>query len=189
MTLYAPAHMTVVKKEEKETKLRDFLAHALKDLDVTSGTPVLRVLARCGGSPVVRAVAAVQAELVAAGVEARVMLAIVDGGSVVAAGSTCSVRQLGDVRCLDAHELLVVGMAASWIGDSMRRDPSVRDSFELHAQSSVAAARQVAMSFDKLWARAAGVKPLAAETVADMTAELAALPVEAVSVPQVLTRH
>jgi hypothetical protein len=189
MTLNAPAHMTVVKKEEKETKLRDFLAGALKDIDATAGKPVLRVLARCSGSPVVKAVAAVQLELAAAGVEARIALALMEGGSLASAGSVCSVRHLADVRCLDAHEMLVIGTAASWIGDSMRREPAVRDSFEMHAQGSEASARQVAMSFDRLWVRAAPVEAPVVETVMDMTAELAALPMEAVSVPQVLTRH
>ena len=189
MTLNAPAHMAVVKKEEKETKLRDFLAHALKDLDTNAGKPVLRVLARCSGSPVVRAVAAVQADLAAAGVESLVMLALVEGGNVSTVGSGCCVRHLADVRCLDAHELLVIGPVSSWIGDSMRRDPSVRDSFELHAQGSEASARQVAISFDRLWVRATDVKAPVVATVMDMTAELAALPVDVASVPQVLTRH
>jgi hypothetical protein len=189
MTLNAPAHMTVVKKEEKETKLREFLAQALKNVGSDAGMPVLRVMARCSGSPVVRAVAAVQGELAAAGVEALVMLALVEGGSIAAAGSTCSVRHLGDVRCLDAHELLVIGTAASWIGDSMRRDPSVRDSFELHALGDEVHARQVVMSFDRLWARAAALNSPVAETVMEMTAELAGLSVDAASAPQVLTRH
>jgi hypothetical protein len=188
MTLNAPAHMTVVKKEEKETKLREFLAQALKDAGSDDGTLVLRVMARCSGSPVVRAVAAVQAELAAAGVDARVMLALVEGGSVAVVGKTCSVRHLGDVRCLDAHELLVIG-TASWIGDSMRRDPSVRDSFELHALGDEVHARQVVMSFDRLWARAAALNSPVAETVMEMTAELAGLSVDAASAPQVLTRH
>lgn len=187
MTLNTPAHMTVVKKEEKEAKLREFLAQALKDVGSDAGT-VLRVMARCSGSPVVRAVAAVQSELAAASVEVRVMLALVEGGGVAVVGTMCSVRHLGDVRCLDAHELLGIG-TASWIGDSMRRDPSVRDSFELHALGDEAHARQVAMSFDRLWSRAAALKSPVAEAVMDMTAELAALPVDGASAPQVLTRH
>lgn len=189
MTLKTPAHMTVVKKEQKETTLRNFLAHALKDMGADAGLPVLRIMARCSGSPVVRALAAVQAELAAAGVEARVMLAMFENGSVAAIGSECSIRHLADARCLDAHELLVIGTACSWIGDSMRRDPSVRDSFELHAQGCEASARQVATSFDRLWARATAVKVPVVETVLELSAELAALPVDAASAPQVLTRH
>lgn len=188
MTLNAPAHMIVVKKEEKETKLREFLAHALKTLDAAGGVPVMRVLARCSGSPVMRAVAAIRGELAAAGVEAQVMLAVLDDASAASAASV-SVRHLGDVRCLDAHELLVFGTASSWIGDSMRRDPSVRDSFELHALGDAASARRVALSFDRLWVRSVAVKAPVVEAVMDMTAELAALPVEPASAPQVLTRH
>lgn len=188
MTLITPAHMTVVKKEEKETKLRDFLAHALRDASANGGQPDLRVLARCNASPVMRALAAVQAELVSAGVEARVLVAVSEGGSAATVGQLSCVRHLADVRCLDAHELLVIG-SASWVGDSMRRDPSVRDSFELHSLGSETSARQVAMSFERLWARGIGVKASVAQTVVDMTAELAAMPVDTASAPQVLTRH
>lgn len=188
MTLNAPAHMIVVKKEEKETKLRAFFAEALKDLDAAGGTPVVRVLARCSGSPVLRAMAAVQAELAAAGADVQVLLALVDGG-LAAAPAGVSVRHLADVRCLDAHEVLVIGTASSWVGDSMRRDPSVRDSFELHAAASEAAACRAAMSFDRLWVRGVKLQAPVAEVVMDMTAELAALPVDAASAPQVLTRH
>lgn len=185
MTLIIPPHMAVVKKEDKESKLRAFLSEALNNLNANGDQPVLRILARCAQSPVVRAVDAYKADLSAAGVEIRMMLTTIEPGSVMSPG----VRLLADVRCLDAHELLVLGTRASWIGDCMRRDPSVRDSFELHALTSDLAAKQAATSFDRLWARAQPSKPVAVvEAVMEMAADLAALPVEQTA-PQVLTRH
>jgi len=185
MTLITPPHMAVVKKEDKETKLRDFFREALNNLSANGERPVLRVMARGSHSPVVRAMSACSAELAAAGVEIRLMLTLIEPGDDL----TSKVRHLTDVRCLDAHELLVLGAQASWIGDCMRRDPSVRDSFELHALNNELAAKQAATTFDRLWGRIAAPKPVAvAEAVMEMAADLAALPVEQTA-PQVLTRH
>jgi hypothetical protein len=188
MTLLSPAHMTVVKKEEKETKLRAFLTEAIDNLNANGEQAVLRVLARCTGSPAVRAVAAMSAELDKAGIETRLMLSMVDQpASALPIGA--GVRHMSDIRCLDAHELLVIGTRASWVGDCMRRDPSSRDSFELHAIDNATAAKSATTSFDRLWSRAAVLKPAAVvETVMEMAADLAALPVEQTA-PQVLTRH
>jgi len=185
MTLIPPPHMAVVKKEDKETKLRDFFREALNNLSANGERPVLRVLARGSHSPVVRAMTAFDAELSATGVEIRLMLTNIEPGDELMS----NVRHLADIRCLDAHELLVLGAKASWIGDCMRRDPSVRDSFELHALTNELAAKQAATSFDRLWGRIAAPKPVAvAETVMEMAADLSALPVEQTA-PQVLTRH
>lgn len=181
MTLITPPHMTVVKKEDKETKLRAFLADALNNLG--GDLPVLRVLARCANSPVVRAVTAQKAALALAGVEIRMMLTVVE------AAPAAGIHHLADVRCLDAHELLVLGTRASWVGDCMRREPASRDSFEMHALTSEMAAKQATVSFDRLWSRTAPLKPAAvAETVMEMAAGLASLPAEQTA-PQVLTRH
>lgn len=186
MTLPAPAHMVVVKKEDKEEKLRSFLAAALSEIGAQDAKPVLRLLARCKASPAVRAVASLSAQLAGSGVEMRLMLALLDQSG--ASPAPCEVRHLADLRCLDAHEMLVIGAETSWVGDSMRRDPSVRDSFELHSPSSAAAARHYAVTFDRLWERAVAVQMPQADAMA-LVADLAALPVEPAVGHQVLTRH
>lgn len=192
MTSNSPTHMVVVKKEEKEAKLRMHLAGALAQIAVANEIPVLRVLAKSSASPVVLAIASLQAELAAAGVEARVMFASLETAGTQAIGQTCSVRHLADTRFHDAHEMLVLGPVHTWVGDCMRRDPASRDSFELHANGSSERARWVANSFDKLWARALPIDGPAVQALAEtmeLAADLAGLPVDPPVPPQVLTRH
>ena len=83
MTLKTPAHMVVVKKEDKEAKLRELLVDALEMLPPAArdgAAPILRLLAQSNASPVVQAVISFQAQLAAAGVEARVVLTKIDNG-------------------------------------------------------------------------------------------------------------
>ena len=194
MTLKTPAHMVVVKKEDKEAKLRELLVDALEMLPAAArdgAAPILRLLAQSNASPVVQAVISLQAQLAAAGVEARVVLTKIDNGVQVQIGKTGSTRQLMDQRCHDAHELLVLSPTATWIGDCMRRDPATRDSFEMHTLGCAETAKWVGMSFDKLWAMAVPLAPAGEELAGSdlLLAGLAGLPAESSSAPQVLTRH
>ena len=194
MNLKAPGHMHVVKKEDKEVKLRALLISALDTLPArTTGAaaPVLRLLAQSQASPVVRAVLALQSELTAAGIEARVIYAKIEPGSVIGIGNASVCRLLSDVRCLDAHELMVIPTDITWIGDCMRRDPVTRDSFELHAQGCLQTARWAIASFDKIWAHSTPVKVWVQHVICPelpLVAGLAGLPSD-VTPPQVLTRH
>ncbi|MFX8129760.1 hypothetical protein ABTL10_19215, partial [Acinetobacter baumannii] len=90
----------------------------------------LRVLALSVASPVAAAVRALSSELKLAGIEARVMLVKAPASGETALVECRALRQLTDTRCHDAHELLVLGSETAWIGDSLRRDPVGRDSFE-----------------------------------------------------------
>ena len=56
-----------------------------------------------------------------------------------------------DQRLLAAHEQLVLAPDYAWIGDSMRREPSRRDTFERFAPASAEVAMQATRSFERLW--------------------------------------
>jgi hypothetical protein len=77
MLPFAPARMIVVKKEEKEAKIRLLLIDALAQRARATATdaPVLRVLAQSANSPVARAVAALRADLARAGATVEIVLA------------------------------------------------------------------------------------------------------------------
>lgn len=189
MTLHTLPRMVVIKKEEKESRLRELLAKGVAQGPHEQGTTVLRVLALSCTSPVVRAVMAARADLLAAGFETRLILAKTD--DVTPFDRAAQLRVLADVRCHDAHEMLALGTTTAWIGDSMRREPATRDSFELHTHVCVTTAARVVSSFDKLWAHAQVRQTPCAELAAelDLAADLAGLTTEPASAPQVLTRH
>ncbi len=175
-------------------KLRDLLLTALDDLPTleSGAARVLRVLAQSHNSPVVRALVSLQAELIAARFETRVLFATAEAGPQTVLGRSGTSRHLTDVRCHDAHEVMVLSATTSWVGDCMRRDPSTRDSFEMHTLKSVQAANWAAASFDKLWSMGAPLVNAVEEPVScamSLAADLAGLPSEAAPVLQVLTRH
>ena len=49
------------------------------------------------------------------------------------------------------HEQLVLGPAASWVGDCMRRDPMKRDAYECYAADCSKTAGWARTSFDRFW--------------------------------------
>jgi hypothetical protein len=194
MTPKTPVGMIVVKKEEKEPKLRTLLAAAIEAIGTQDGlqqAPILRLLAASSASPVARAVASLQSELTAAGIETLIVLAKSETVPLMNVGAASTYRHLADARCHDAHELMVLGATAVWVGDCLRRDPAIRDSYELHASDAPDTARLTALSFDRLWSRAAPVVMFAAAPPADfeMAANLAAIGPDQPSQPTALTRH
>ena len=60
-------------------------------------------------------------------------------------------RVVRDQRLIAAHEQLVLAPDYAWIGDSMRREPSRRDTFERFAPASAEIAMQATRSFERLW--------------------------------------
>jgi hypothetical protein len=178
--------MIVVKKEDKETKVHALLQQALAALPQVEGTLAqLCYVAKSSQSPVARAVAALAPQIATAGVKVRAIFAQHEPGHP-------SARLLGDVRCHDAHELLVLSPATAWVGDCMRRDPSNRDSYELHASECAATASALRASFDKLWALSVpqvGVEDPDLAEVFGLAQDLAGLAGETPSLPVALTRH
>jgi hypothetical protein len=150
--------MTVVKREHKLARAETFLDVALRE---PGAVRTLDLLVRSLTSPVAVAVGHRAAQLRHGGTVVRLLiadtLARVEAGTEAARpwaiGGPC--RHLADVRCHDAHEMLLLGARAVWVGDSLRRDPLASDSFELHATADPTAAALWARSFERLWAHAA----------------------------------
>lgn len=161
--------MNVVRKEEKEARLREFI---LKNIAVRRSGPIVaasryHVLALSAESPVAKALASLKDELTAAGIGVDMLVVRTDAaagcGSVLAGGSLMSLRSLDDSRLLDAHEQLVLGAETVWIGDCMRRDPAKRDAYECYADGSPETVTWALRSFERLWAQAEPAA-IAAET-------------------------
>ncbi len=188
--------MLVVKKEEKEAKIRLLLIDALAQRArlTPADALVLRVLAQSSNSPVARAIAALQADLDRAHATVEVVFAKSDQTQPVAINSTtASYRHLADLRFHDAHELLVLGTATCWVGDCMRRDPSTRDSYELHSIDNAETSRWAQMCFAQIWGRAVPLVVSASETehsaVMALAGDLAAVLGDAANPVTILTRH
>lgn len=150
-----------VKKEDKEARLKAFIAENLESCAAASpdaaAPAVITLVARSVGSPVVSALCAFASELAAQYVAVEVVLASEGGDreaavSLVAAG--WRVRILKDLRFRDAHEQLVIGSLSAWIGDCMRRDPLKRDAFESFAAACPTTVARASTSFDRLWLKA-----------------------------------
>ena len=161
MDYKTPSRMQVVRKQEKEPRLRNFISSELAGLSACSGQAAdLRclIVARTIDSPVVRALAAFSAELDRLGIGVRAIFSSLDVATEqpgAAPPALCvaawDVRWARNPRLVDAHEALLLGASAVWIGDSMRRDPDKRDAFELHCPTGVGASQQAARSFERLW--------------------------------------
>jgi hypothetical protein len=159
MTFETASRMQVVRKQEKEPRLKDFIRNELSRIPAsTTGQPVTCMLvARTIESPVVRALAAHATELQARAITVRTILSSLDvppeGTGPVSPQwlSACPSRWMRNVRLVDAHEFLIIGDNAAWIGDCMRRDPQKRDAFESYNPDSPAVASQSRRSFERLW--------------------------------------
>src|SRR6056297_1655096 len=145
MTLMAPNPMQVVKREEKETKLAQFILGEIAAGRVALGGEWL-VMALSADSPVVAALRRVLGELGGASdLEVRAVLLqrpelrdAIDLG----ADQVVSLRFALRPSLLDAHEQLVLGPQSAWVGDCMRRDPRERDAYETFGSSDGELARR-----------------------------------------------
>ena len=157
-----PPGTSVVKREDKSERIREFIAAALASLDAAApaDAAIVLLIARSIESPAAVALANRGADLAARGIAVRAIFSSVDA-EATACGWTLNSRanaytsQIGwarDPRLLDAHEALVIGRSATWIGDSMRRDPDKRDSFEHQALDCHVTAQRTSASFERIWA-------------------------------------
>lgn len=160
MRLPSPPRIAVVSREDKEAKLKSFIADALaarRASAVESFGDMITLVARAPDSPVAQAVLAMASEIAAANIAVRVVLfenepmaedcitaSLLDVGAIDA-------RLLNDHRFASAHEQLVLGQGRVWIGDCMRRDPAKRDAFEMYHDDNVSTASHATASFVKLW--------------------------------------
>lgn len=155
------ARMNVVTTEDKETRLRAFIARhieAQRALGASPNDTTYRLLALSAESPAARALAALAPELAAAGIKTEALL-LRRATSAMPEAVDC--RFVADVRLLDAHEQLVLDATTVWIGDCMRRDPLRRDTYENYSETCAATGARATRSFAQIWRLAdpsAGVK-------------------------------
>lgn len=158
MTLTATPRMDVVKREEKEAKLKNFISNYLSSVPATKVDASWLLVARSVESPVVQALTALAPSIRAAGVNVKAVLAQVtagqpDGSAVDVMGVDCELRLARDPRLHDAHEQLLIDDQTSWLGDCMRREPAKRDAYECHAVQCAVLADWGRKSFHHLWQR------------------------------------
>jgi hypothetical protein len=151
-------------QEAREQRLMAFATAGIERVFGSGGdigaTTILAV-ARCGESPVARAIVALRPVLAASGIKVRLVFSdedatidpFITGSADDAAAGIAEVRIVRDPRLRDAHEQLIVRGAAVWFGDSLRRDIFRRDLFEQYIADAPDAARAAAHAFEQLWAR------------------------------------
>jgi hypothetical protein len=152
--------MSVVRRGEKEQKLGAFLARHFahqRDAEPRPGREIM-LIARSAQSPVVKALAAFAPEIATAGHTVRMIVARADrepssGGAPIGAKADvkCEVRWAKNPRLIEAHEQLVLGADACWMGDSMRRDPARCDAYESFVEGCSELADSARVAFERLW--------------------------------------
>lgn len=168
MRVISAPRMHVVKKEDKEAKLKDLI---MKTLATGLHGPEFLVVARSPSSPVVRALCDLSSQVAAAGVSIRLVLTTEAANGSDEADrprlpTFASCRVATDVRILDAHEQLVLGPAAAWTGDCMRREPCKCDAYECYADQSFETASWATRSFAQIWRAADPLQRRSAPRVA-----------------------
>ena len=173
MMTFSPPRIDVVKREDKEEKLVEFIRSVVAGKPAAASIDVT-VVSRSAESPVMRALSpALLAEQATARCQPRIILAMADPDSPPAPGlARADFRWARQARLLDAHEQLVIDGAASWVGDCMRRDPDKRDAYECFAGECGETARFGALSFERLWALAEPVSFAAVGTTVETAPEL-----------------
>lgn len=162
--------MQVVKREEKEVKLTQFVLSEIAAGRV-SVDGQWSVIALSMKSPVISALRRVVNDLGASNLRINVILTgrgkhtIADGFETIEA---LSVRTGQSSHLLDAHEQLVLGDVSSWTGDCMRRDPMERDAFETFAANNTELAAWGRKSFARLWS---GAEPIRVSRSRDRVSE------------------
>ena len=194
MSVRPPLRVSVTRHEEKEQKLREFVARHLSESDVGAGAQASQILivARSLDSPVVRAITGLAEEISAASLSVRLILAHLDGepqtedwGRTVAFAH--ELRWAKHPRLIEAHEQLVLSPEICLIGYCMRRDPAKCDAYESYVEDCGEATGCATVSFERLWLASA---PLAVRPPRRPAAPGALPPtVEALFQPTVGTRH
>ena len=128
--------------------------------DASSPVRSVSLLARSPESPIAQAVLQLGAELAERNIRVRAMFTCLDARDRAAVWTSGQsdvpfgreIRWLRNPRFIDAHEQLVLGATACWLGDCMRRDPAKRDSLDQAKSNCARAAGFAAVSFERLWA-------------------------------------
>lgn len=200
MSSRASAGIDVVKREEKETKLKQFiedcLAIAVAAAARSTGSSTLEasLVVRSAASPVVRALASVIEGHVETPISVKAVVANSDTAEPTDATAAAldriatEIRILRDERLLNAHEQLVLGSSLTWVGDCMRRDPEKRDAYEFYGREANDAAAWARTSFERLWAHAEPLAPATDTAAADESAEAEGFDILVTPDPQPVVR-
>ncbi len=157
MTPNVKPRMDVVKREDKETKLKAFILNHFTSPSAMRGEQPWCVIARSMESPVILALSALSADIKTAGITVELLFtqaapSVADSAIDPLIGLAREVRYTKDVRLLDAHEQLRLDSTTCWIGDCMRREPAKRDAYECYASGCTDTANWSAKAFERLWA-------------------------------------
>jgi hypothetical protein len=164
--------INVVRKDEKEAKLTEFIerflsvrrAQAVLDLAANAGSETCYVVARSADSPVAKVLQALMPEFSAQDIAIKALYAL-PGETVPCAGPSAwapprmECRRAGDVRLLEAHEILILGPHTAWVGDCMRREPQSGDAYEFYADDCREMSAAALRSFQRLWAISKPMRP------------------------------
>lgn len=153
---------TFVRREEKEFRIRELVVRHLQRQAADSfqgvGEKTCLMIARSADSPMAKTVLSLGASGALRGYSVRAIFGFLGTAETVKIAEACrasawslQVRWARDLRLLEAHEQLVLGTETSWYGDSMRRDPSIRDACELYAPECPVTARRSIQFFENLW--------------------------------------
>ncbi len=189
--------MEIVKREDKQNKLTDFIFDQLAQLDqkgLCGAGHELQLVALSASSPVIGALKAVASSRDTSNICLRIILADMQKTHVFQELSGLplfTVKWARNYRLLDAHEQLVISDASCWIGDCMRREPGKRDAFECFVDNCQQTSAWAKVSFERLWAISSAVVPPEKSDDTDVDAFFS-LPLQAVdqkTTTVVGTRH
>jgi hypothetical protein len=148
MTTIAPSPVP-----DKVPHLTRFIeAHLAQGADVS-------LIARSNDSPIALAIIAARETMVEKQANVRAVFMQSPPSSWIADQQLPDFRVALNPRLLEAHEQLVIGRAAVWIGDCMRRDPYKRDAFQQEKVACAVTSQFAAVSFERLWVIGTPVVP------------------------------
>lgn len=162
MSLKAPTRASGLMREEKETKLKEFImqyiAHRGADGQGHAARLTCLLVARSADSPVAKAVFETGSEIGGRNFILRAIFATLGTAETARIAQACresdlelQIRWARDIRLMDAHEQLILPPDMRWMGDCMRRDPTKRDAYEHFAPACRETAQLASLCFERLW--------------------------------------
>ncbi|MCL4765717.1 MAG: hypothetical protein KJZ80_05760 [Hyphomicrobiaceae bacterium] len=184
MSRQAAPRLGLVKRDEKETRLKEFIHQHIEE----NCASTCLLVARSAESPVARTVLSMGAKASLKGFSMRAIFANLGTSETARIAEACRVsdwalqiRWARDLRLLEAHEQLVIGPATCWIGDCMRREPTSRDACELYASDCPDTGRRASLFFERLWLASEPVFERVATEAADACSPALVQPFEQIA--------
>src|SRR5919197_1087755 len=162
MSLKAPTRASGLMREEKETKLKEFIMQYVAQRGADGQGHAARLtcllVARSADSPVAKAVFETGTEIAGGNFILRAIFATLGTAETAFISQACresdlelQIRWARDIRLMDAHEQLILPPDMRWTGDCMRRDPAKRDAYEHFAPACRKTAQLASLCFERLW--------------------------------------